>query len=41
MKYILLLLSWLFSILFGLLAISMLLTGNWLRALPLLVQIAI
>ena len=36
MGYVFLALSWLFSFLFGLLAISMLLTGNWLQAIPLL-----
>jgi pimeloyl-ACP methyl ester carboxylesterase len=36
MHYVLLVLSWLLSILFGLLAVSMLLTGNLLQAIPLL-----
>ena len=36
MQYVSLVLSWLFSILFGLFALSMLLMGNWLQAIPLL-----
>jgi pimeloyl-ACP methyl ester carboxylesterase len=36
MKYVYLVLNWLFSVLFGLFALSMFLMGNWLQALPLL-----
>jgi pimeloyl-ACP methyl ester carboxylesterase len=36
MHFVFLVVSWLFSILFGLLAVSMLLTGNLLQAIPLL-----